>query len=409
MPAGSARSSRSVRVVTVLLALATASAACSSDDSGQASAETAPPTTAATEAGTDTTATDDTADADADADDVVVEEGPVWPVPDWERVGARAAGFDRRALGAVARRAEAGGTTCLVVTRDGELVDEWYWGDGAPEVQREAFSVTKSITSTLVGIAADRGDLDIDDSASTWIDEWVGTPSEAVTVRNLLANDSGRFQTFESDYVDMVGSPDRNEFSVGLEQQHEPGTEWVYNNAAIQTLDVVIEEATGMPTRDFAEEALFDPIGMDDTELSTDPSGNTNTFMGAQTTCRDLARFGLLFLRNGKWDGEQVVSRRWVREATTPSQDLNPEYGFLWWLNPGGDEEGTGPGAGNEEGDVRSPADSYAALGLQNQVVAVFPSSGIVVTRMGWPAEDGTNFGISEIVAGVLPALDEEP
>jgi CubicO group peptidase (beta-lactamase class C family) len=403
MSSASPRTSRGTRAVGLLLALVAAAGACSGDGSGQqTTAETADPGTTAAEASTGATVT-------GDGEDLAVDEGPSWPVPDWERVGPRAAGFDRGALRAVARRAAAGGTTCLVVTRDGRLVDEWYWGDGAPDVQREAFSVTKSITSTLVGIAADRGHLDIDDSASTWIDEWAGTPSEAVTVRNLLANDSGRFQTFDSDYVDMVGSSDRNAFSIALGQQHEPGTEWVYNNAAIQTLDVVIEEATGMPTHEFAEEALFAPIGMDDTELSTDPSGNTNTFMGAQTTCRDLARFGLLFLRDGEWDGEEVVSRRWVREATTPSQDLNPDYGFLWWLDPGGDEEGAGPGAGDDGGDAPPPAGSYAALGLQSQVVAVFPSSGIVVTRMGWPAEDGTNFGVDDIVAGVLPALTDAP
>ena len=405
--AARARRARPILASVALIALV---ASCSSDADADADGSAAAPaessaTGDSTATSTTTSTTEPASEGSEPAAPPEASPADAWPDPDWQEVDPRAAGFDPAALRAAAERAGSSGTSCLAVTRAGQLVGEWYWNGGEPDAPKEAFSVTKSITSTLVGIAQDEGLLELDDPASTWIDEWRGTPSEEVTVRNLVSNDSGRFQTFDSDYVEMIQSEDRTAFAVGLDQQHEPGTEWVYNNAAIQTLDVVLEEATGMPPHEFATERLFEPIGMDDTHISTDPAGNTQMFMGAQTTCRDLARFGLLFLREGSWDGEQIVSQRWVREATTPSQDLNPEYGFLWWLDPDGDEEGSGGGGG---GDVPGgPADSYAALGLNEQVVAVFPELDLVVTRMGGPAADGSNFGIDDIIQHVVPALED--
>ena len=329
-----------------------------------------------------------------------------WPTPDWEVASPAEAGLDAEALEAMVAAAERAGSQCLVVTRDGRLVGEWYWDGFDAERAREVYSVTKSITSTLVGIAQDRGLLDVDDRASDYVDEWKGTASEDVTIRNLVSNDSGRFHDFATDYVQMASqAEDKTAFSIALGQQHAPGSTWVYNNAAIQTLDAVLEEATGMPTGDFADEALFEPLGMA-TTIRRDGAGNTLTFMGAQATCRDLARFGLLFLRDGEWDGEQVVSEAWVAEATRPSQELNPAYGFLWWLNRGGDAGvATGDSSGEPTPAGVAPASSFAALGLHNQLLGVFPPSGLVATRLGEASgPDGSSFGLGELAAGLRAA-----
>ena len=381
------------------LALALVAGACSGSSDEQGA-----------EAGTDGTSADDaTGTTTAPAGDLA------WPVPDWTTTTAEAAGLDQAALDAMATEAEAGLSNCLVVTRDGEIVDERYWNDWDETSDQEVFSATKSISSTLVGIAQDRGLLDIDDKASEYIPEWVGTASEDVTIRNLVSNDSGRFQDFQSDYVTMtLQEPDKTAYAVGLDQQHPIGTEWVYNNAAIQTLDAVLEAATGMPTHEFARQALFEPLGMD-TEIVTDEAGGTLMYMGAQASCRDLARFGLLFLREGQWDGEQVVSAEWVDEATNVSQDLNPNYGFLWWLfgDRAGDFEMAG-GDGQPAPGADGGAPLFAALGLGNQVVAVFPDSGVVVTRIGSQKQgadgqpEGPQFGVGNISGGIAAALGEE-
>lgn len=333
-----------------------------------------------------------------------------WPTPDWQVADPADVGLDAAALAEMAATAERAGSQCLVVTRDGQLVAEWYWDGFDAQRAREVFSVTKSITSTLVGIAQDRGLLDIDDRASDYIDEWKGTASEDVTIRNLVSNDSGRFHDFATDYVQMASqAPDKTAFSIALDQQHEPGSTWVYNNAAIQTLDAVLEEATGMPTADFADEALFEPLGMT-TTIRRDDAGNTLTFMGAQATCRDLARLGLLFLRDGEWRGEQVVSAAWVDEATRPSQALNQAYGYLWWLNRAGDV-GVGTGGAPRDGALAGAAsgDSFAALGLHNQLLGVFPSSGLVATRLGGERGlDGSSFGLGELAAGLREAVGDD-
>lgn len=343
-----------------------------------------------------------------------VDGDEAWPTPDWSVTDASTAGLDQAALDAMAADAEAAGSNCLVVTRHGELVAEWYWNGWDEQSEQEIFSATKSITSTLVGLAADQGLLSLDDAAADYIPEWKGTPSEAVTIRNLVSNDSGRYQDMVSDYVTMtLQEPDKTAYAIGLDQQFDPGTQWVYNNAAIQTLDQVLEQATGMPTHEFARQALFEPLGMA-SHIGTDESGGTFTYMGGQASCRDLARFGLLFLRNGEWDGEQLLSSEWVDAATHPSQTLNPNYGYLWWLF--GDRAGDGAGTTPRGGTVPDSAgrEFYAALGLGNQVVAVFPDEGIVATRLGiqngvgQTDPTGPQFSVAHLALGIYRSLGED-
>lgn len=303
-------------------------------------------------------------------------------------------GFDGRVLDRLAEEAKDAGSTCFLVARNGRVAGEWYWNDGAADKQQEVFSVTKSVTSTLVGLAQADGDLSLADSAADYIPAWEGTPSAAVTVRNLLSNDSGRYWSTDSDYGELIRAEDRTAYAVGLAQVDPPGTVWAYNNAAIQTLDEVIRSATGTETQVFAQDRLFGPLGMTSTRMTLDASGSsTQAFFGMQSTCPDLERFGRLFAQQGEWDGEQLLPRSWVRDAVgDSSQELNAAYGLLWWVNRAGplrdpvdaEDPSRPPGV---EGVGRlvpgAPADMYAALGFGGQVVLVDPGSGTVVVRLG--------------------------
>ena len=342
------------------------------------------------------------------------DEGVRYPGDEWDEVDAAEAGFDPAALDRLAAAAEAGGSSCLVVTRDGAVVDERYYGGGAADVAAEAFSVTKSITSTLVGIAQDEGDIDLAQPAADFVPEWAGTPSADVTVEDLLSNDSGRQWSLGLDYGELIRAGDMNGFAIGLGQDAPPGQTWAYNNSAIQTLSAVLEVATGSSPADFAETTLFEPIGMDDSAMTTDGAGNTITFMGLQTTCLDLARFGLLMLQGGSWDGEQVVSGDYVARATAMSStELNAAYGYLFWLNHRGRIGSprlatTGEdSAAIDDGQLVPgvPEDVFWALGFHEQVVAVIPSEGIVAVRMGAEPPPGAPFGRNELTTGVLAAL----
>ncbi len=393
-----------MRRLTALVTAAVLVAACSSADDGDASPST-------TEAGSPTTTAPTT--SAPPGDDVV------YPGAEWERADPAEMGFDPAALDAVAATAEELASTCFVVTRRGRIVGEWYWEGDDASTPHEVFSVTKSFTSTLVGMAQADGDLDIEDSASEYVEEWAGTDAEAVTVRNLLSNDSGREWSFGLDYSELPAAPDRTQFAVDLGQQYPPGEAWSYNNAAIQTLDRVVSTATGEVTADYAASRLFGPLGMDDTEMTPDASGNsTNAFFGLQSTCEDLARFGYLFLREGVWDGEQIVPAEWVEEATgAPSQEHNAAYGYLWWLNTEGrllsPLQAVTPTEEPEEviGQIApgAPEDMYTAQGLGGQIVMVDPGSETVVVRLGsgpvGPAAAG--FGAPEAARVLTEALVE--
>ena len=225
-------------------------------------------------------------------------------------------GLDPSRLARIADQARRGKSNCLVVARDGKLAGEWYFRGTRPDTTQDVFSATKSVAGTLIGMAQDDGDLRIDDSAARWIQQWRGTPSQAVTVRDLLSMDSGRQWSPFTDYVRLLTARDQTEFAVGLGQEAAPGTVWAYNNSAVQTLDRVLENATGTRVVDFARRRLFAPLGMAHTSLSTDASGNAQMFEGMRSTCRDLARFGVLMLDHGIWSGRQIVSRAWVKAAT---------------------------------------------------------------------------------------------
>lgn len=383
------------RLVAAVVAASLLAAGCSSDDGDGDSAGDAAPGT-----GSSTTTTE-------------AAVAVTYPAGAWERVDPEDEGFDPDALEAVAEHAGDAGSTCLVVTRRGRIVGEWYWQGTDTADTQEVFSVTKSITSTLVGIAVDDGDLALDTPAAEHIDEWQGTPSEEVTVENLLSNDSGREWSLALDYVQMPREADRTQFAIDLGQQYPPGEAWSYNNAAIQTLGRVLEGATGEEPHAYAEERLFAPTGMDATEMTRDPSGGTNMFFGLRSSCEDLARFGYLFLRDGEWDGTEVLSPEWVEAATgAPSQEHNAAYGFLWWLNHEGPIVGATQAVTPEAEPTEqvgqaipgAPEDLFTAQGLGGQIVMVDPGSEVVAVRLA--VGDGERpFGTTDLATVVTEAL----
>ncbi|WP_018500300.1 serine hydrolase domain-containing protein [Parafrankia discariae] len=316
------------------------------------------------------------------------------PGDTWETVDPSAVGLDPAKLEEIAHAAQQGKSNCLLVARDGRIAGEWYFKGSTPTTPQPVFSMTKSLTSTLVGIAQDDGDLRLDDSAATWVPQWKDTPAQAVTVRDLVSNDSGRQWSTTMDYHDLLAAPDKTAFAVALPQDRPPGEVWAYNNSAIQTLEQVLSGATGQEVGDFARERVFEPLGMKDSRMTTDRAGNTLTFIGLQTTCRDAARLGYLMLARGEWNGQRVVSGDWVTEATgRSSTELNAAYGYLWWLNREGvlaqplaasDISAAGdPTTHHGQLVPTAPVDMYWAIGLGNQILQIDPGSGTVVVRLG--------------------------
>lgn len=166
----------------------------------------------------------------------------IYPEPDWLPGEPEEHGFSGDGLANMAAVAEESDSHCLVVTQGGVLIGEWYWDDYGPDVDQEnVYSVTKSVTSALVGVAVERGELDIE--APVGFPEWAGTDSEEILLRNLISNDSGREWSFDKDYVQLGLAPDQTGYALGLGQAQPIGAWWEYNNAAIQT----VERASSWP------------------------------------------------------------------------------------------------------------------------------------------------------------------
>jgi CubicO group peptidase (beta-lactamase class C family) len=317
------------------------------------------------------------------------DEKPFEPVAQVESSGASTttnapSGDEALVFEALATAVASAGANCFVVERGGRVVGEWYWQGFESTSLQEGFSTTKSLAATLVGIAQDQGALSIDQAASDFITEWKGTASETVTIRQLLSNTSGRFFDVVTDYAQLAFlEQDKSTFAVALGQQHDPGARWVYNNAAVQTLEVVLERAVGMPVATFAARYLFDPLGMR-SRLSLDGAGNAGLFAGMQTNCLDLARLVRLYMDAGVVNERSVLSAAFIDEAIAPSSALNEAYGYLWWLNRRGVVQSSA------EGSTRSglsllgaiTEDVFYASGACGQVAMGFPSEDLVVTVM---------------------------
>lgn len=364
-----------MRAITVLLTFALLVSACG-DDGDESPAQPTPTTTSTTVVATTTPST---------------TTGPAAPLPyvpgdDWETIDAEAAGFDPAGLAAATQLAEDRRSHCLLVLRAGRIVHEWYEDGVAADDDFSVFSVTKSVSSAIVGAAAHAGHLAVDEPASTYLDEWVGTDSETVTIEEILQNISGRLYDPVPDLFELGNQPDMTTHSIGLTQQRDPGTAWFYNQSAIQTLEAIVERATGDDTEEFARAALFDPIGME-VAYSRDEAGNIPMFAGLRAGCRDLGRFALLTARGGTWGERSLVGADFMAAATTGT-DINNAYGYLYWRNAEpGTWDHTNPRRDRAERfwpDL--PIEAYGANGLGEQFATVFPTEDVIVVRIGAPA-----------------------
>lgn len=305
------------------------------------------------------------------------------------------------------------GSTCVAVIKDGVLVHSAYWNGGSPTGQQKVYSITKSLTALLVGMESDDGRLDLDGPVSEQITAWQKTDAARVTPRSLLSMTSGRATRDAVDRQMIRYAPDKSQYAVQQPQQHRPGQVWQYDNVATQALEPVLRAAGG-DVVELAGRRLLGPLGMADTTWGRDASGHAMTFSGVTSTCQDLARVGHLMLNQGTWDGQQVVSADFVRQATKPSSQLNSAYGLLWWTNASGRvvevlrQAGFATDKEPYEGRLAPhvPGDAYWAFGYGNQYIAVVPSEGVVAVRLGSRPSTPDRVTFDSFTSGVLDALN---
>ncbi|MES1220701.1 MAG: serine hydrolase [Bacteroidota bacterium] len=273
-------------------------------------------------------------------------------------------------------------TRAALVVYDGQIVAERY----APGFNRNTvmigWSMSKSITAALIGILVKTGKLNVNKPAP--VPEWKNNEKHKITLKNLLQQTTGidfrEVYSGPSEATNMLFKKgDMASFAANLPLDHEPGTKFRYSSGNSNILSRIIRQTVGEDDySSFPYTQLFYKTGMYTTVLEPDASG---TFIGSSysyATARDFARFGLLYLNNGKFNGEQLLPEYWVNESVQPPvvNELK-NYGYQFWLN-GLDKKDT---TKREFPDV--PADMFYADGYGGQFIYIIPSKKLVVVRLG--------------------------
>lgn len=289
-------------------------------------------------------------------------------------------------------------TRAVVVVQSGWVVGERYAPGISPSTPLIGWSVTKSVTHALIGIAVMENLLDL--NAAVPVPEWTSPadPRRAITLEQLLRMSSGLafsevYDDFDSDVVTMLlHTADSGAYAARKPLEAKPGTLWHYSSGTTNLLSrgLRLALADDEVYWRFPYDRLFRPLGMNSAVLETDSSG---TFVGsslAYATARDWARFGLLYLQDGKWGDRRLLPKGWVEHATTPTPGSDQKYGAHWGLNRGG-----------RYPDI--PRDAFYTRGFGGQLVLVVPSRDTVIVRLGQTPGEG--FDVNAFAARVLRAL----
>ena len=293
-----------------------------------------------------------------------------WPTDEWrtadpEEVGIYSGPLDDM-LEEISNRGI--GVDSVTVVRDGYVVLEEYFStyQGEPHI---IYSCTKSVVSTLIGIAIEEGYIESLDvrmldlflnRTATNMNDW----KEEMTLRDLLKMTAG-FDARDSYLYDWEGlypmhdSPDALQYVLDLPVIEEPGTRFEYTNGVSHLLSCIITEKTGMSALEYGMERLFEPLGIHDVEWHNDSMGRNWGYNRIYITPHDMAKFGYLFLNKGQWDGTQIVPEEWVEEATTKhvAATIMDGYGYQWWVSGKG---------------------YYTAVGHKGQFIHVVPELDLV-------------------------------
>lgn len=288
---------------------------------------------------------------------------------------AQEQGMDADMLGKAGRYLAAYDASSLIVVRHGKIVlERYYLGDR--HSTSNVFSVTKSFISALTGIAIREGFIkDEEDPLEKYLPSYYRNNTNPgwkdINIRHLLMMTPG----FSDDMSRWTSSEDWIGFTFGRPLNQKPGQKFEYANSATHLLSAVITDASGMDTLTFAQQNLLEPLHFKNTNWSKDPQGYYTGYANMFLRPRDMAKFGCLYLNNGKWEGKQLVPQEWVQESTKVQYDFNKEedrgfengYGLLWWIS-------------GETG-----YHMFSAVGYGGQYIDVIPGLDLVVVITSVP------------------------
>lgn len=272
-------------------------------------------------------------------------------------------------------------TVAFVVIKDNKLLFDEYWEDFTSKSQSNSFSMAKSLVALAIGCAIDDGVIkSVDQPVSDFFPEFKGFNGKALTIRHLLTMSAG--VDFEEAYTSPFSSTtklyygdDLRKVTFNMKEIEEPGVNFIYQSGVTQLLAFVLEKATGKKISNYISEKFWTPMHAEESALwSLDKKGGMEkAYCCFNTNARDFARIGQLLLNNGAWDGKQLVSKDYLREALTPDTKLwdkeynapNTTYGFqFWYLNYKG-------------------MDVNYMRGIMGQYIFAIPDKNAVIVRLG--------------------------
>jgi CubicO group peptidase (beta-lactamase class C family) len=277
-------------------------------------------------------------------------------------------------------------TLSLLVVYKGQIIHERYAPGVDMSTRTRTWSTAKSIASTLIGILVDQGKLKLDEPVGLeWLPKAANVtddPRNGITLRNLLNMSSGLYPIDNGGLEYATGSgmsywagASSVKQALGKALIRKPGTVWDYENydTILAVYRMKLALGSDQAYLEWPRRALFDRIGMRNTLVSTDRFGDFILSSQVYTNARDLARFGLLYLNKGMWNGQRIISEDWIRFVRTPAPSTAANgnfYGGQFWLVPD-----------NRKGEV--PDDAYATMGNRGQYTVIVPSHDLVIVRRG--------------------------
>lgn len=283
-------------------------------------------------------------------------------------------------------------TRAIVVIYKDKIVAEKYAPGFSKDSRLLGWSMTKSITSTLFGILQKQGKLKVNQPAP--ITEWKNDSRKKITIHNLLQMNSGLAweENYEeiSDVTKMLfQETDMSKPQIDKQVVGKPNASWNYSSGTTNLLSGILRKQfkTHQEYLDFWYSGLIDKIGMHSMLVETDLAGNYIGSSYAWANARDWAKFGLLYLHNGNWNGEQLFEPSWSKYVATPTPTSNNQYGAQFWLNACG-------------ALPDCPKDIYYADGFQGQRVFIIPSHDMVIVRLGTNKIDFNNL-VKEVLRSV--------
>ena len=288
-------------------------------------------------------------------------------------------------------------TRSIIVIYKNKIIAEKYADGFNKNSKILGWSMTKSLTATYFGILQKQGKFDILKPAP--IKEWATDERSKINTNDLLHMNSGL--EWEEDYGKISDvtkmlfiEEDMTKSQINKPLVGKPNNTWNYSSGTTNLLSGILRKQfnTHQSYLDFWYSNLLDKIGMNSAIVETDMTGN---FVGSSygwATTRDWAKFGLLYLHKGNWNGEQIFDESWAKYVSTPTNTSNGQYGAQFWLNAGGRFPNT-------------PKDMFYASGYQGQMVAIFPSHDIVIVRMG--LKEDPEFDFNGLLSGVVGSLEK--